>query len=94
MQRPLRLMVLREARRILADNGTLAVLELDDPPGLLTRLLIGFMWFYWLPFNFETSTRQDMLRHTVVKEVQEAGFTDVTKSSFDKGVFQVVQGRK
>ena len=94
MQRPLRLMVLREARRILADRGTLAVLELDDPPGLPARLLIGFMWFYWLPFNFETPTRRDMLRHTVLKEVQEAGFDNVSKTSFHKGVFQVVNGRK
>jgi demethylmenaquinone methyltransferase/2-methoxy-6-polyprenyl-1,4-benzoquinol methylase len=94
MQRPLRLMVLREARRILANNGTLAVLELDDPPGLLMRLLIGFMWFYWLPFNFETPTRRDMLKHTLLKEVEEAGFHDVSKSSFHKGVFQVVQCRK
>jgi len=94
MNRPLRLAVLKEARRILSDKGTLAVLELDTPTGLFMRLLIGFMWFYWLPFNFETPTRRDMLRHTVVKEVREAGFTDVKKSSFDKGVLQVVEGRK
>lgn len=93
MQRPLRLAVLREARRILAGNGTLAVLELDDPPSPLMRLFVGFMWFYWLPFNFETPTRRDMLRHTVVKDVEEAGFSEVRKSSFHKGVLQVVQGR-
>ncbi len=94
MPRPLRLAVLREARRVLSVDGTLAVLELDKPTGRLMRLLVAFMWFYWLPFNFETPTRRDMLRHTVVKEVEEAGFSDVKKSSFHSGVLQVVLGCK
>ena len=94
MPRTTRLAVLREAGRILVDRGALAVLEMDNPPSLFWRLFIGFWWFYWLPFNFETPTRRDMLRHGLVEEVREAGFVDVSKSSFFNGVLQVVQGRK
>ena len=94
MPRAMRLMVLREANRILADGGTLAVLEMDNSPNLLLRLFIGFWWFYWVPFNFETPTRRDMLKHGLAGEVKEAGFGAVSKSPFFKGVLQVVQGRK
>ncbi len=94
MPRPLRLAVLREARRVLAEGGNLAVLEMDNSPSLFWRLLIGFWWFYWLPFNFETPTRKDMLKHGLPEEVKEAGFSDVSKSSLHNGVFQVVQGKK
>ena len=94
MPRATRLEVLREARRILADRGTLAVLEMDNPPNVFLRLFIGFWWFYWLPFNFETATRRDMLRHALAEEVREAGFGNVSRSCFFGGVLQVVQGRK
>jgi demethylmenaquinone methyltransferase/2-methoxy-6-polyprenyl-1,4-benzoquinol methylase len=92
MTRPLRLAVFTEAGRILKPKGVLAVLEMDSPPTLPWRLLIGFFWFYWLPFNFETPTRRDMLRHGVVEEVGEAGFDEVEKTSLFHGAFQVVQG--
>ena len=94
MPRATRLAVLKEARRILADGGTLAVLEMDNPPGLFLRLFIGLWWFYWLPFNFETPTRRDMLKHGLVEEVRKAGFNNVSKSSVYNGVLQVVQGKK
>jgi demethylmenaquinone methyltransferase/2-methoxy-6-polyprenyl-1,4-benzoquinol methylase len=94
MPRATRLAVLREARRILVEGGTLVVLEMDNPPSLFLRLFIGFWWFYWLPFNFETPTRRNMLSHGLEKEVREAGFSSVSKSSFFKRVLQVVQGRK
>ena len=89
-----RLKVLREARRVLKDGGTLAVLELDNPPNLALRLFMGFWFFYWLPFNFETSTRRDMLQYGLVREVREAGFRDVSIKSLYNGVLQVVQGQK
>ncbi|MBC8233479.1 tyrosine-type recombinase/integrase [bacterium] len=69
-------------------------MELDNPKRLWIRLFIGLWAFYWLPFNFETQTRRDMLKHGVVKEVQETGFKKVTKESKYQGVFQVVQGVK
>ncbi|UCD56670.1 MAG: class I SAM-dependent methyltransferase [Candidatus Hydrogenedentota bacterium] len=94
MPRTTRFAVLKEARRVLAEEGTLAVLEMDDPPSLLLRLFIGLWWFYWLPFNFETPTRRDMLRHGLSEEVMDAGFDDVSRSSLCNGVLQVVQGRK
>jgi len=94
MSRRMRLTVLTETRRILKDDGTVIVVELDDPASPLIRLFIGLWFFYWLPFNFETPTRRDMLRHGLAREVREAGFRDVTKRSTHRGVFQTVQGRK
>ena len=94
MTRPLRLTVFAEAGRVLKPGGVLAVLEMDNPPTLLWRVLIGFFWFYWLPFNFETPTRRDMLRHGVAEEVSKAGFGKVKKTSLFHGAFQVVKGIK
>jgi demethylmenaquinone methyltransferase/2-methoxy-6-polyprenyl-1,4-benzoquinol methylase len=94
MHRTERLAVLTEAKRILSAGGRLAVLEMDTPPSLALRLLIGLMWFYWLPFNPETPTRRDMLRRGLVNEVTEAGFGNVSKRSLYNGVFQVVQAEK
>lgn len=88
-----RLAVLREAKRILTDGGTLTILELDNPSRLSDRLFMGFWLFYWLPFNFETPTRRDMLRRGLMEEVKEVGFRNVRKASLYKGVFQVVQGQ-
>lgn len=94
MPRERRLAVLREARRVLREGGALAVLELDRPRGLPLRLFVDLWWFYWLPFNIETPTRRDMLKHGVSEEVEEAGFTEVSKTSMYAGAFQVVRGRK
>ncbi len=94
MPRATRLALLREARRLLRDGGELIVLELDNPESLLLRAFIWFWWFYWLPFNFETPTRKDMLRRGLAEEVREAGFEEMRKASFARGAFQVVRGRK
>lgn len=94
MHRETRLAVLKEANRILAEGGTVAVLELDSPPSLPWRLFIGLWWFYWLPFNFETPTRRDMLKHGLDSEIIEAGFHNVSRISIYKGVLQVVVGTK
>ena len=51
---------------------------------------MGFWAFYWLPGNFETPTRRDMLKHGVVNEVKEAGLSNVRKYSSYKGAFQTV----
>lgn len=94
MTRSTRLAVLKEARRVARDGGVLAVLEMDTPPNLVRHAYVGLWWFYWLPFNPESPTRRDMLRHTVVQELKEAGFRDVSKTSTFGGTLQVVQGRK
>jgi ubiquinone/menaquinone biosynthesis C-methylase UbiE len=94
MARSARLAVLAEARRVLKPGGEVVVLELDQPDSLLLRAFIGLWFFYWLPLNFETPTRRDMLRHGVANEVREAGFSSVTVTRIARGVFQTVCGRK
>lgn len=94
MKRDVRMSVLHEVKRILKSGGILMVLEMDTPPRLSTKIFIGFIWFYWLPFNFETPTRRDMLQHGLKEEVIEAGFKNVSKINMFDGVFQVVQGGK
>jgi demethylmenaquinone methyltransferase/2-methoxy-6-polyprenyl-1,4-benzoquinol methylase len=94
MRRESRLRTLREAGRVLKPDGKVIVLELDNPPNVWWRLLAGFCFFYWLPGNFETPTRKDMLRHGVDNEVRESGFTNVKKYSTCHSVFQTVIGTK
>lgn len=94
MQRADRLKVLHEARRILRADGKVAILELDNPESFLVRFFVGLWFFYWLPFNFETPTRRDMLKHGLANEVGEAGFRNVRKISKYRGVFQIVEGDK
>ena len=86
--------VLEEARRVVKDGGRLAVFEMDNPPNRLRRWFFALWWFYWLPFNPETPTRRDMLRHGVAEEVKEAGFRNVRKISMYNGALQIVKGRK
>lgn len=94
MPREIRMDALWETRRILKDGGEVILLELDKPNGFLLKLFVGFWFFYWLPFNFETPTRRDMLEHGLAEEVKEAGFHNVSKILKSNGVFQVVRGVK
>ncbi len=94
MPREIRLKVLSEARRILRNNGTVIVLELDDPESLMVRFFIGFWFFYWLPFNFETPTRRDLLKNGLTNEVKEAGFKNIMRTSKYHGTLQTVLGVK
>jgi demethylmenaquinone methyltransferase/2-methoxy-6-polyprenyl-1,4-benzoquinol methylase len=94
MAREVRLKALVEAKRVLKERGGVVVVELDNPENIFLRLFAAFWFFYWLPFNFETSTRRDMLRHGLVNEVGEAGFKNVRKISKHRGVLQVVEGKK
>jgi len=94
MKREARLDTLRESYRVLKEEGQLSVLELDEPKNIFLKLFI-FIWFlYWLPFNFETPTRRDMLRIGVVNEVKEAGFINIRKYSIFNGVCQTVTANK
>lgn len=92
MPRKIRLEVLSEAKRILRKTGEVIILELDNPENIFIKLFIGFWFFYWLPFNFETPTRRDMLKRQLATEMEEIGFKSVKKQSMFHGVFQVVQG--
>jgi len=94
MEKEERLDTLREAKRILKEKGKVIVLEVDDPKNFFVRLFIGFWFFYWIPFNFETLTRRDMLKYGLENEVKEAGFENIRKVSTQQGVLQVVEGEK
>ena len=94
MELDTRLKVLSEAKKVLREKGQIIILELDNPPSLFVRLFIGFWFLYWLPFNFETPTRRDMLRRGLTRELAEAGFTNIRKISKCRGIFQVVFGEK
>ena len=94
MEKEERLDTLREAKRILKEKGKVIALEVDDPKNFFVRLFIGFWFFYWLPFNFETPTRRDMLKYGLENEVREAGFENIRKISTHQGVLQVVEGEK
>jgi demethylmenaquinone methyltransferase/2-methoxy-6-polyprenyl-1,4-benzoquinol methylase len=96
MPRETRAAVLREARRVLRPGGRLAVLELDDPPGRLRRILLGAWLGYWLPYpiNFENPTRRDLVRHGLRPELGAAGFTEIRKRSLYRGAMQVVEARR
>lgn len=89
-----RLDTLKEAKRILKEQGKLIVLEVDDPKNFFIRVFTGFWFFYWLPFNFETPTRRDMLRYGLENEVKEAGFRNIRKISSHQGILQLVEGEK
>ncbi|MFH1956576.1 MAG: class I SAM-dependent methyltransferase [Patescibacteria group bacterium] len=94
MPRETRLNVLKEARRILKIGGRIIVLELDNPQNFFVRLFIGLWLFYWLPFNFETPTRREMLKYGLTNEVKKSGFKNIRKISKHNGVFQIVEGEK
>lgn len=94
MRRDARLRTLREAQRVLKSPGRLVVLELDDPKSLLLRALVGLWWFYWLPLNFETPTRRDMLRRGLVREIELAGFRHLRKTPVARGALQIVEAQK
>ncbi len=94
MPREIRYNVLTEAKRVLKEEGKVIILELDNPESILARLFIGLWFFYWLPFNFETPTRKDMLKYGLINEIREAGFNNVRKISKYRGIFQIVNGEK
>ncbi|MFQ5870409.1 MAG: class I SAM-dependent methyltransferase [Candidatus Zixiibacteriota bacterium] len=94
MVREERSKTLSEARRILKGGGGVIALEVDNPDGFFRRLFVGFWMFYWLPFNFETPTRRDMLKRGLTNELVEAGFKNIRKSPKHHGAFQVVEGEK
>jgi len=96
MPRETRLAVLREARRLLGPGGRVAVLELDDPPTRLRKILLGTWLGYWLPYpiNFENPTRRDMVKHGLGHELADAGFGEIRKVSRYHGTMQVLRASR
>jgi len=94
MKRGERLDVLKEAKRVLKDNGKLTILEIDEPDSKLQKLFNYFWFFYWLPFNPETPTRKDLQKHKLTNEIKEAGFNIILKNNFYKKTFQIVVAQK
>ncbi|MFC1712225.1 class I SAM-dependent methyltransferase [Candidatus Poribacteria bacterium] len=94
MPREMRLRALSEARRVLRKQGEVVVLELDNPPNIVVRAAVGFWALYWLPGNFETPTRRDLMKHGLVNEVKESGFVNVRKYPSHHGIFQTVIGTR
>ena len=94
MEREERLDALKEAKRILRDGGKVFILEVDNPKNPFVRLLTGFWFFYWLPFNFETPTRREMLKHGLENEMKVVGFKNIKRVSSHRNIFQVVEGQK
>ncbi len=94
MTRTARLKALMEAGRVLKENGSVIVLELDRPESPALRLFFGFWFFYWLPFNFETPTRKDMFRYGLINQMEDAGFRNVFKISIYRGVLQIIESTK
>ncbi len=92
MPRKYRLQSLHEARRVLKPHGEIIVLDLDNPSNVWRRVFIGLWFLYWLPGNFETPTRRDMLKHGVSHEMEEDGFVNVRKYSVNNGIFQTIIG--
>ena len=92
MHRESRLKTLQEAKRLLKPLGQVIVLEIDNPPSVWLRPLVGFCFFYWLPGNFETPIRRDMFKHGLDNEVRESGFVNLKKYPIYHGIFQTVIG--
>ena len=94
MKRKERLAVLKEAKRILLDNGMVVVHEVDEPKSRTIRLFT-WLWFdYWLPLNPETPTRKEMLKYGLSNEVKESGFRNILKYNYFKGIFQTIIAKK
>jgi len=94
MWREERLKVLAEAKRVLQTNGELIILELDIPKNFFSRWFAWLWLFYWLPFNPETPTKNEMFRYGVLNEAIEVGFINLRKVNKIRGTFQIVLGNK
>jgi ubiquinone/menaquinone biosynthesis C-methylase UbiE len=72
MTRPVRLAVLREARRLCAPDGRVVAIEHGRPASPRARFFRAFWWFFWIPGNPELATSRDLQRHGLDREMIEA----------------------
>jgi len=75
MNRPDRLSVLGEARRLCTATGRVLAIEHARPSRRASRLLQSLWWFLWVPGNPETKTSRDLQRHGLAREMAECGLT-------------------
>lgn len=71
MTRPIRLAVLREARRLCAADGRVVAIEHGRPATRRARLLRAFWWFFWIPGNPEVATSRDLRARGLDREMAE-----------------------
>lgn len=71
MTRPLRLAVLREARRLCASDGRVVAIEHGRPSTRGARLLRALWWFFWIPGNPELPTSRDLQARGLDREMAE-----------------------
>ena len=75
MQRPTRLAVMREARRLCVPQGRVLAIEHGRPAGRASRLLRALWWFFWIPGNPEVPTSRDLQQRGLDDEMSECGLT-------------------
>jgi ubiquinone/menaquinone biosynthesis C-methylase UbiE len=73
MTRPVRLAVLREARRLCASGGWVVAIEHGRPATRWARLLRALWWFFWIPGNPEVPTSRDLRARGLDREMAECG---------------------
>lgn len=73
MNRPTRLAVLREARRLCARGGRVLAIEHGRPATRVSRLVRALLWGFWIPGNPEVPTSRDLQRHGLDNEMKECG---------------------
>ena len=71
MTRPIRLAVLREARRLCSANGRVVAIEHGRPATRRARLLRALWWFFWIPGNPEVPTSRDLRARGLDREMTE-----------------------
>lgn len=79
MRRPSRLAVLREAKRLCTPSGQVLAVEHARPATRLSRLSRALWCFFWVPFNPEVKTSNDLQRHGLDNEMRKCGLEVVER---------------
>ena len=84
-----RLLVLREARRILKKGGVFAIYDYNRPKSPIVQLPL------WIQFLLaENRDAYDFLDENWQQHLKDAGFKDIIRKTYYKGLAQIVAGRK
>lgn len=97
MPRKVRYAVLKEVKRVLKPNGLVTIIEHNEPTKISWRIqYLGYIG-YWLPFSPEAETSKDLVRHGLVRELNESGFEIYKYKKVNKRLkhfFQIAIARK
>lgn len=97
MPRKVRYAVLQEVKRVLKPNGLVTVIEHNEPSKISWRIqYLGYIG-YWIPFSPEAETSKDLVRHGLVRELNESGFEINKYKKVNKRLkhfFQIAIARK